>query len=449
MKIYINKNCYNEKYYVLNYVFQYIYDKKFELEFHQENNITIFLNKKKMVFPDLVFRQIAIEGYGKRLQTQEFKKITFTSSHGKTFDLPVFFYDVNKQYSDENIGIDIFGTLFFFITNYEELYIKNKDRYGRVSAKDTLLYKYGLLEIPICNIYLDFLYFLFLDNSLEIKKREFIYNYRISHDIDLPLKYRYKKFPELILRSVYLKMKNKISFKKSLFSQINLKYKTENDPYNTFKYIQSISNKYCKNDYYYVIVGRDILDACNYNLNDKEILGILRYIVNNNNYLGFHPTRLAAEIYFILESEFKKYKKIKSTLNISDPNNRNRQHFLKFDIKKTGDYLERIGVTEDSSLGYHDFPGFRSGICYPFPLYNHKKRRQSSIMEYPLNVMEVTLLEYMNLRDLDIIMKSVIKIIDQCKKYNGVFTLLWHNSNLINLDQRNAYEQIIYYAALK
>jgi len=448
MKIYINQNCYYEKYYVLNYVFQYIYDKKFEIEFHQKDNITIVLNKKKMVFPDLVFRQIGIEGYGKRLQTQSFKKITFTSSRGETFDLPVFFYDFKNQVPDENIGIDVFGTLFFFITNYEELYIKKKDRYGRISAKDTLLYKYGLLEIPICNVYLDFLYFLFLDNSLKLEKKVFIYDYRISHDIDLPLKFRYKKVPELILRSFYLKIKHEIGFKKSFLSQINLKRKTENDPYNTFNYIQNISIKYGKNDYYYVIVGRDFFDACHYNLNDNAILDILRYIVKNDNYLGFHPTRLAAKNFFILESEFKKFLKLKNDLNMRDSNNRNRQHFLKFDIEKTVDYLEGIGVTEDSSLGYHDLPGFRSGICYPFPLFNHKKRRQSSIMEYPLNVMDVTLLEYMNSCAQDKKMKIVMNIIDQCKKYNGVFTLLWHNSNLININQRNAYEQILHYAAL-
>jgi len=50
------------------------------------------------------------------------------------------------------------------------------------------------------------------------------------------------------------------------------------------------------------------------------------------------------------------------------------------------------------------------------------------IWELPLNAMDVTFSQYMELT-LDEALQALKEMIETCKKYNGLFVLLWHNSH--------------------
>ena len=67
-------------------------------------------------------------------------------------------------------------------------------------------------------------------------------------------------------------------------------------------------------------------------------------------------------------------------------------------------------------------------------------------MEKPLIVMEGTLLgmDYMSLGgDLGRVRNVIIEMAKLCKKYNGTFTLLWHNSSLATKALKGIYVDII------
>ena len=51
--------------------------------------------------------------------------------------------------NNSTFPFDIFGASFFMLSRYEEYLPHIKDEYGRFEAKESLAFKYGFLEIPI------------------------------------------------------------------------------------------------------------------------------------------------------------------------------------------------------------------------------------------------------------------------------------------------------------
>jgi len=72
----------------------------------------------------------------------------------------------------------------------------------------------------------------------------------------------------------------------------------------------------------------------------------------------------------------------------------NRQHWLRFD--NTGELfrmVEEAGLRFDSSVGFVDHVGFRSGASFAFPPYNFEKERAYDFLEIPLAIMDGSLVE--------------------------------------------------------
>ena len=88
-------------------------------------------------------------------------------------------------------------------------------------------------------------------------------------------------------------------------------------------------------------------------------------------------------------------------------------------------------------------PGFRCGICYPFKTFDIVKKKKLDLIEIPLIVMDVSILDYLKEVDFDLQLK---KILNNVKKYNGVLNVLWHNDQFDSVKfekNRNLFNSII------
>ena len=102
-----------------------------------------------------------------------------------------------------------------------------------------------------------------------------------------------------------------------------------------------------------------------------------------------------------------------------------RMHWLYFS-KESARILEEAGFAYDSTLGYNEANGFRSGTTQVFCLPGTRK-----LLELPLNLMD-TALFYSGRMGL-----SEAEAMDQCRglistlrSYGGVFTINWHTRSL-------------------
>ena len=106
-----------------------------------------------------------------------------------------------------------------------------------------------------------------------------------------------------------------------------------------------------------------------------------------------------------------------------------RQHFLRYKNPDTPVIQSSAGLGYDATLGFAEQIGFRNSYAYPFKLYNFDNEEAMEIWQLPLNVMELTLLEYMGVKPASV-PDAIEPLLSEVKKFSGVFSLLWHNCNL-------------------
>ena len=106
----------------------------------------------------------------------------------------------------------------------------------------------------------------------------------------------------------------------------------------------------------------------------------------------------------------------------------NRQHWLRFDShEKLNQQVERAGFLYDSSCGFPDRVGFRSGASFAFPPYNQQEERAHQFLEIPLAIMDGSL--EATAREMRESPQSVAdEVLEESRRWGwGGISLLWHN----------------------
>jgi hypothetical protein len=121
---------------------------------------------------------------------------------------------------------------------------------------------------------------------------------------------------------------------------------------------------------------------------------------------------------------------------------KSRQHYLRFALPDSWKVISEAGLAEDSTLGYAAEPGFRCGTCKPFPVFDIHQREQLPLIERPLLIMDVSFRMYKKLSIQESI-ELCEKIIAQVRKHNGELVVLWHNSNLREMDGWEGWNEVL------
>ena len=122
-----------------------------------------------------------------------------------------------------------------------------------------------------------------------------------------------------------------------------------------------------------------------------------------------------------------------------------RQHYLRWRTPDTFQIWNDAGLDYDSTLGYADAAGFRSGTCHEHPTFNAQTGQELRLLERPLIAIECSVMDlrYQNLGTTSAAYKYFKHLKDTCQHYNGQFTLLWHNNRLANPDELALYWTVI------
>ncbi|MBQ2076541.1 MAG: hypothetical protein II471_03415, partial [Bacteroidales bacterium] len=117
-----------------------------------------------------------------------------------------------------------------------------------------------------------------------------------------------------------------------------------------------------------------------------------------------------------------------------------RQHFLRFDVRKTPQVWQERGIRSDSTLGFPERDGFRCGTCHPYPLYDIENDCALEVVEHPLVAMDTTLFQYRELTKEDAF-ASICRLYERCKVVDGDFVMLWHNTTMFG-EFKSWYENV-------
>jgi hypothetical protein len=207
-----------------------------------------------------------------------------------------------------------------------------------------------------------------------------------------------------------------------------------------FSDIMALEDHYgAKSSFYFLVLDPAEYDYT-YRIEDCE--SVLGEIVDRGYEVGLHGGHTS----YISSQEIKlKKERLEKLLNKRVTGYRN--HFLRFKVPETWEYLHEAGFFYDTTLGYSDCVGFRNGMCHPFKPFNLKTGKPIEILEIPLNIMEMTYQHKMNL-DNNKSWELTKQLIDTVAQYHGVLTLVFHNVAFMQ-DQWKFYEKILKYCAEK
>jgi len=109
-----------------------------------------------------------------------------------------------------------------------------------------------------------------------------------------------------------------------------------------------------------------------------------------------------------------------------------RCHFLPFEVETTPFLMEEAALLYDTTLGYNETIGFRSGTSFPHR-FLRKDGRTGGVLELPLHIMDGALFWDMGLKDEDAL-KEMKRMAAQVENVGGCLNILWHLRVLDNPD---------------
>ena len=331
----------------------------------------------------------------------------------------VILYGENKVTNDGNsifCGIDIFASIFYMLTRWEEYVIKNRDAHDRFPANRSIAFKYDFLHRPIVNEYIEMLWNMMEDFGVPIQRRKRYFQIVPTHDIDnYRIPNRIWTISEEILKNIYHKrLFNFAAYLKAFLS----------DPYDTIEFLMDTSEAAGLKSHFYLMSADARIDKQTSSrwIYKNRFLREVKRILERGHIVGFHPG------YFTYRSQehFHNEKDLlKQALDIQV--DEGRQHFLMTRIPETMRIWNEEGMLVDSTLSYADAEGFRCGTGDEFYYFDFLQRKKLQLRERPLILMDGTLLNYRkySLAESE---QKIKKYFEIGKKYQMPITILFHNS---------------------
>lgn len=344
------------------------------------------------------------------------------------------------------LDADLLGSAFFLLSRYEEVPPGPRDVHGRFPAGASIAARGSFLERPVVNEYLDALWALLARLWPGLRRPRRRFRVRLTHDVDLPfvvagsplaMVARHAGGDLLKRRDLSLAVNRLRAFRDGRRGRF------DRDPADTFDFLLDSSERHGLESAFYFICGRTNGDMDGtYTLHDPRIRTLVRDIHARGHEIGLHPSYGTYREPAAMRREFEALQAVAEREGVTQDRWGARQHYLRWENPTTWQGYADAGLDYDSTLGFADRPGFRCGVCYPYPTFNLATRTALPLMERPLHAMETSLLLYMGL-SLEESLARIVEIARAVRRHEGEFVLLWHNSTLLSSRQKRVYSRLI------
>ncbi len=429
MNFFLNKNQLDYIFFHLNFVFE-ITDEIRNLFLFVKNKNEIINESNKIIF------LLSDEDY-------------FENNVKYINNIPVLFsLEADEFFSFQNSNLifehDLLKSSFYLLSGYQEYVSKEKDFLDRFPYKNSIQQRLCFVKKPIVNYYFEIIsngISKFCErNKIKFQKKQLFENYgfMLTHDIDRINTYdifevilKVKQFLGLSKTNIHKKTVFKLMIK-YFFHFINIFDKRNPDW--SFDLMRNIERENNFKSVFFFLHKDKLHKDSRYTFEDKKIKNIIIFLINEGCEIALHGTVGSAKNTEKMQDIKKKLQKVSSQKIVGV-----RQHFLKYEHITTIKIQEKTNLQYDSTLGFAAHEGFRNSYCLPFKLYDFENNRIIDTWEIPLNMMDTTILNYRKLSYQEAT-DSVFELIREIKKFNGIFTLLWHN---------NFYDEDIYPGVIK
>lgn len=337
---------------------------------------------------------------------------------------------------DSLLPFDPFACSFYLLTRYEEYFQGATDAHNRFADSKNLLVRHQLHRKPLVDQ---------MALLLAEKIREGFPEFRIAKrgfkllttiDVDNAWAFKNKRLPIVVGALMKTILQGRF---KELGGRLAVLLGLQSDPYDTYEYILKLYRGNTDHLIFFFLLGnRGKYDKniSHKNENFRRLISSL----STECAVGIHPSYASNDNPQLFETEKERLEKILARkVTVS------RQHFLKLRLPNTYQKLLKSGITADFTMGFASEAGFRAGTCTPFPFFDLSKNKQTELILYPFQIMDVTLMNYLGMGPEEA-WRLISDLMDEVKQVNGTFISLWHNESLRNSGPwagwQNVFEQL-------
>lgn len=433
LTIQIPNNNIPERTYAVRILFQHFLGLDVEIQSMEITKTIVSWSNKQIVFDDCLWSHNDCLEY---LNEENLPKVFYdTNKFVLEKDIPVIYGTSKLDCQADSIycGIDVFASIFFMLTRWEEYIVKERDEYKRFIGKNSIAFKHGFLNRPVVNEYVEFVWNMLTSLGFEGPRKKRLFQIVLTHDVDDPfMRLRIARVSKYIFQSVC-----KLQFQEALGYLPDL----SKDPYNSYDFLMDISESLnIKSHFYFMSSHWHIMERKKSPYLTRRLKSVVSRIEDRGHIIGFHPGYFSVDS---LENWIEEKEWAESFLQRQLKEG--RQHYLRFIMPETFSFWERNSMDIDSSLSYHDEDGFRCGTGDIYPVFNFLTRNCYHLCERPLILMDATVSSYKHCS-----MNEIVRIMNYYlsigKRYQMPITFLFHNSSFLGTKGRELkkiYESVL------
>jgi len=346
------------------------------------------------------------------------------------------------------LGLDVFGSVFYCLTRYEEAVKPDRDKHDRFPATASLAFKHGFLDRPIVNEYTEILWRCMTRLWPNLRRKTPQYRLAMSHDVDYPFLTSNGTWDEVLkhcLGDIIKRRSPRLAMARALqrFTLGSMRHSC--NPFDTFGFIMDTSEQAgLRSAFYFMADNGEGQMTADYSIDEPWIRALISRMINRGHEVGYHAGYGAFDSVAVARSQLDHLCRVLEDEKAQQNGLGGRMHYLRWKVPDTWQLLDDLGLSYDSTVGFAEQPGFRCGTCYEYRVFNLILKRQLHLVERPLIAMDTSLFDgaYMGLTFHEA-REILDKLCSRCKIFGGTFTLLWHNNNLVGEREKSFYSELI------
>lgn len=375
-------------------------------------------------------------------------------------DIPVLYpcSDIKEPYFEKGTNIvfnhDFIKSAFYLLSGYQEMNPDvPRDSLGRFQYKGSIQDQLDMVFIPVVNYYMEWII-----KGLEkwcavnkvLFKRVSVFKspiVHLSHNVRKVNYFNHKYIIDAWLQVLGIRpldMPRKVKFKAAAYATKHaLKLDIIDNPWWTFENLMNLEQQFGYYSTWFFLTDKsDPEDRGDVSLKSEDI----RQMMIKMGTRGFDVGVLLPKKYNTVEQIMKAVSDMQDSYAESLPYCRINLHKL-----NTEEYLSSLdaaNIMVDCSLHFPDNNGFRNSYCLPFYPFNHGEQKIMGLLEIPLSINASHFLK--NKMSEDEIFGRAEQILDEIRKFNGMCSMQWSNSDFDSYKFPNSYriyEDILRFAS--
>jgi hypothetical protein len=316
-----------------------------------------------------------------------------------------------------DLGYDIFASVFYFISRYEEWQPFQKDKHGRFELDQSILFKDQMHLRPVVNLWIEEFKKALIKFYPELRLPNKRFQYISTIDVDNLYAYKFKGS----FRVVGASGRDMITFKiNNLLRRFKVLQGKANDPFDIYEEISTLAKQKNIPLFYFFLQRTGTEYDRTVDPHSPAFKEVFEKLNKVGTEYGLHPSYDAYQNDALLKEEFE----IMNS-NSGKQITFSRQHFLRFNIKTTPQQLMAHGIKADFSMGFASGAGYRAGTFTPFYYYDLQNERATELLMAPFAIMDGVYFIYSQ-TDPQEAKKQILQLAEEARSLNGIFISVFH-----------------------